>query len=186
MDNYNALYARDNHKLIINLTAIDSNHAQAQAVDAARALDCETFNLLYGGSFKNHYLLSSLFKSLAFNEFSYKQCAPWKQTASNKNPCLYLFGKRYYVRPLILKYLDIDKTNYVTKMTCDNPACINPYHFEYVAGKNSKLTSGDEKLLVAFIRDGVGVPEIAKALKVHRSTIYRKLSNERFCSGTSN
>lgn len=184
-DHYNALYERNKHRVLINFKAIDSNHAQAQAVDTARALACETFNLNYGFSIRANKVLSDLFERLAYSSFDHKTCFKWDASMVNKNPCVYVLHERYYVRPLVLKYLDIDKTDIVTKMTCKNPHCINPYHFEYVDGKNSKLTGGDQRMLLAFLRDGVGIKTIASALKVHPSTIYRKLTDERIRSGTS-
>jgi len=185
-DYYNALYERNNYRVLINFRAIDSNHAQAQAVDTARALMCETFNLNYGFNFRANKVLSDLFERLAHSSFEHRTCYEWEGSKVNKNPCIYVLKERYYLRPLILRYLDIDKTEVVTKMTCKNKHCINPYHFEYVDGKNSKLTGGDRRMLLAFLRDGVGIPAIANALNVHRSTIYRKLTDERIRSRTSN
>jgi IS30 family transposase len=45
----------------------------------------------------------------------------------------------------------------------------------YTQHKNSRLTTGDIKLLEAYSQQGVSVNQIAKALNVHRSTIFRKL-----------
>jgi hypothetical protein len=182
MDHYNAQYARDNTKIIINIEANDSNHAQAQALDIARAIDCKQFHLEYGLSFQDNAFMSNLFKMLAFSSFDSKKCSEWDASYTNKNPCLYIFKNRYYIRPLFVKYLDIDRSDVVVKMSCGNPRCVNPYHFQYRKEKNSKLGSGDEQLLLSFLRSGVGIPAIAKALNVHRSTIYRKLSDERFRS----
>ena len=69
------------------------------------------------------------------------------------------------------------------KTTCGNKHCINPYHNSYKKMKASKMTLGDTTLIVTFASQGVPIKEIAKALKVHRSTIYRILSRERFSSG---
>lgn len=51
--------------------------------------------------------------------------------------------------------------------------------------KASKTTLGDTRLIVTFASQGVPIKEIAKALKVHRSTIYRILSRERFSLGAT-
>jgi transcriptional regulator of acetoin/glycerol metabolism len=95
-----------------------------------------------------------------------------------------VFGKRLYIRNVILKYLDIPKDDAIAKPSCSCKACINPYHTAYTSKskKNQKLGAGDDQLLLAFLGQGISVTQIAKALKVHRSTIYRKLKDERFCS----
>jgi transposase-like protein len=41
-------------------------------------------------------------------------------------------------------------------------------------------------MFLAFIRQGSGVNQAAKALKVHRSTIYRKLKHEHLSVGSEN
>lgn len=71
------------------------------------------------------------------------------------------------------------------KPRCGNPLCINPYHFEYHSEKNAKLSSGDIQMLLAFHSQGASARQIAKALNVNRSTIYRKLKDERLHSGTA-
>jgi len=86
------------------------------------------------------------------------------------------------VRPLILGYLDIERDETV-KNTCGNYKCINPYHNQYLKSKNSKLGSGDLRILLAFRSQGASATQIAKALNVHRSTIYRTLKNERLFAG---
>lgn len=186
MDHYNAQYARDETKITINIKANDSNHAQAQALDIARAIDCKQFHLEYGLSFQANNFLSELFELLAFSSFDSKKCSEWDGSFANKNPCIYVFKNRFYIRPLFVKYLDIDRSNIVVKMSCNNPKCVNPYHFQYRKEKNSKLGSGDEQLLLSFLRSGVSIAGIAKALNVHRSTIYRKLTNERLRPRASN
>jgi hypothetical protein len=107
-------------------------------------------------------------------------------TFSNNVPCLYVFNQRYYVRTLILRYLDIPREGIIARPSCICKSCINPYHFSYRFGKNSKLTGGDVQMLLAFMGQGAGVSQAAKALKVHRSTIYRKLKNEHFSVGSEN
>jgi predicted transcriptional regulator len=92
-------------------------------------------------------------------------------------------SKRYYVRTAILKYLDIPRDGAVPKPRCGNPLCVNPYHFEYHGEKNAKLSSGDIQMLLAFHGQGASARQIAKALNVNRSTIYRKLKDERLHSG---
>ncbi len=173
---YNAQYNDSKTKLIINIKALDSNHAQAQAVDIARAFDCKQFHLEYGLSFQANKFLSELFESLAFSSFNAKHCSEWDGGMTNKNPCIYIFKKRFYVRPLFVKYLDIDRSDVIVKMSCDNHRCVNPYHFNYRKEKNSKLGPGDLQLLFGYLSSGVGVADIAKSLKVHRGTIYRKLA----------
>lgn len=185
MDHYNAQYAFNDTKITVNLEANDSNHAQAQALDIARAFDCQQFHLQYGLNHQAHQVLSDFFYKLATSNFDPKNCAEWEGSYTNKNPCLYIFKSRLYIRPLFLKYLDIDRSDVVIKMSCGNSKCVNPYHFQYRKEKNSKLGGADEQLLLSFLRSGVGVPAIAKALNVHRSTIYRKLSDERFRSGST-
>ena len=96
---------------------------------------------------------------------------------------MYTLGKRFYVRPLILGYLDITK-DAVVKNVCKNPLCVNPYHNQYLHEKNSKLGGGDLQMLLAFRSQGASIPQIAKALNVHRSTIYRILKDERLSSRT--
>jgi Helix-turn-helix domain of resolvase len=178
MDHYNAQYAFDAAKLTVNLEANDSNHAQAQALDIARAFDCQQFHLQYGLSSQAHQVLSEFFHKLATSDFNPKSCASWEGSYSNKNPCLYIFKSRFYVRPLFLKYLDVDRSDVVIKMSCGNPRCVNPYHFQYRKEKNSKLGGADDQLILGFLRSGVSVSAVAKTLGVHRSTIYRKLAND--------
>lgn len=173
----------NNKKLDLALTSLDSNHAQAQASDICRALDGDCFSLNYKHTSPSY--TSKLFKKLAFNDFTQKECFLWEGSFTNKTPCIYVFGKRKYIKNLILKYLDIPKDNLTTKSTCSCNQCINPYHFTYVSGKNAKLSCGDNKLLLAYRSQGAPVRQIAEVLKVHRSTIYRQLTNERFFTGAS-
>jgi len=46
------------------------------------------------------------------------------------------------------------------------------------------LTDADVNLALVFASQGVPVKEIAKALKVNRSTIYRTLNREHLHSGS--
>lgn len=78
--------------------------------------------------------------------------------------------------------MDMNRDNFV-KMTCKNKRCVNPYHFSYTPSKASKLTGGDKQMMLAFASQGVSVQQIAEALKVHRTTVYRNLKNERLHSG---
>ena len=181
---YNLEFTKQDKKIQLHIEANNSNHAVAQAEDICRSLDASSFNLNYGACKQNH--LSTLFKKLALNLFDYKVCLPWTETFSNNVPCLYVFKQRYYVRNLILKYLDIPKEGATARPSCPCKSCINPYHFSYRFGKNSKLTGGDLQMLLAFMGQGAGVSQAAKALKVHRSTIYRKLKNEHFSVGSEN
>lgn len=162
--------------------AHDSNHAQAQSNDICRAVEADKFNLCYETTSETQ--ISKLYKRLAFNDFTCGSCVEWEGSMCNKNPCFYLLGKRIYVKHSIIKYLDIPLDSTV-KNTCKNKRCINPYHFVYVPEKNSKITSGELKLLVAYRSQGTDVGQIAEAFNVHRSTIYRKLKDEHFSVGSS-
>lgn len=161
---------------LLCLKAFDAAHAQAQALDIARSLCADKFELGYGACKEDN--LSNLYIKLAFNDFTHGECYEWRGSVTNKVPSVYVLSKRFYVRPLILSYLDISKDKTV-KNTCRNPKCVNPYHNLYLNEKNSKLGGGDLKMLLAFRSQGVSVPQIAKALNVHRSTVYRLLKNER-------
>lgn len=172
------------HKLIIEIHGGDSNHAQAQASDIARALKTQNYTLTYADDTTGHEQLSTLFSDLASNNFSYTDCSFWPGKKANGHPCIYVCGKRFYVRNIIADYLDVRSGDQTIKQKCKNIHCINPYHFEYKAEKNSKLSGGDQKLLVASIGQGARVSQVAQVFKVHRSTIYRKLKDERFYLGT--
>lgn len=167
-------------ELKLSVTANDSNHAQAQAADITRALQADTFSLSY--EVINDSVLSVLFRRLATSDFSHGACDEWQGSYCNGSPILYALSKRYYVRPLILDYLEINKDGCV-KPSCGNPHCINPYHNSYKKMKASKLGDADTNLVLAFSSQGVPVREIAKALKVHRSTIYRTLNREHLHAG---
>jgi len=177
---YSLELARDTKKTIVEIKANDAAHAQAQALDISRALKTDKFILRYEK--QKSTKLSELFKKLAYSEFSHKECFEWSSSYTNGCPAIYLFGKRFYIRPLILDYMDMNRDNFV-KMTCKNKRCVNPYHFSYAPAKASKLTGGDKKLMLAFASQGVSVQQIAEALKVHRTTVYRNLNNERLHSG---
>ncbi len=183
MENHNIIFQAKSSKLALSICASDTGHAQAQALDISRALDCDKYNIIYDKV--NSTPISILFKKLALNEFNQSTCELWDGAISNNSPCFYAFKQRYYVRTAILKYLDIPRDGVVPKPRCKNPHCINPYHFEYCAEKNTKLSGGDVKMLLAFQSQGASVNQIAKALNVHRSTIYRKLKDERLHSGTA-
>jgi hypothetical protein len=171
-----------NKKTKLAILANDSAHAQAQALDIIRAFNADGYSLTYG-TYKDTDL-SRLFCGLAFNTFTHKFCYTWTATECNKVPCCYVFGERFYLRNVILRYLDIPKDDLITKNSCKCGGCVNPYHFAYVTEKNEKLSSGDLKLLVAYRSQGAGVAQIATALKVHRSTIYRRLKDEPLPSRT--
>lgn len=176
-EHYCLTLTKNNKKIDIAVTSIDSNHAQAQASDVCRALNADSFELSY--KHIEESALAKLFKNLAFSEFSSKECSCWKGSCVNGVPCLYVFGERIYVKNLIIRYLDVPKDELTTKSVCKDKNCINPYHFSYVSGKNAKLSCGDTKLLLAYRSQGVAVTQIAEVLKVHRSTIYRQLKDER-------
>lgn len=164
-------------KLDLSITSFDSNHAQAQAADICRALKVDSFELSY--KCVEETALGLLFRQLAFNDFNSKECSIWQGCKTNGTPCCYVMGGRIYVKNLILSYLDIPKDELTTKSVCNNKHCVNPYHFKYVSGRNAKLSCGDRKLLLAYRGQGAAVTQIAEALKVHRSTIYRQLKDER-------
>jgi hypothetical protein len=171
---YCLVLQRDSKELTLTVEANDSNHAQAQAADIARALRADTFSLAYRST--KQTALSRLFRRLALNEFEHGLCEEWSGRFCNGSPVVYALGCKYYVRPLILDYLEINKDEYV-KPSCGNRLCVNPYHNCYKKSKASKLGAADVNLAVAFSSQGVPVREIAKALKVHRSTIYRTLNH---------
>lgn len=175
--NYCLALQRGKHKLEVAVGGFDSNHAQAQASDIARALQANIFSLSYKEIKDNS--LSQLFRRLALSDFDHKVCNEWDASFCNGSPVIYTLGCKYYVRPLILDYLEINKEGCV-KPSCGNRLCINPYHNSYKKMKASKLGDADTNLVLAFSSQGVPVREIAKALKVHRSTIYRTLNREHF------
>jgi IS30 family transposase len=174
VDSYNLTLAKDKKSITLAIRAYDSNHAQAQASDICRSLNTTTFELTYGEGVPTP--LSELFEKLAFNTFTHNTCAPWKGKYTNMAPCVYVLGKRIYVKYLTLRYLDIPN-DFVVRPSCKCKNCVNPYHFTYTDAKNSKLTSGDLKLLTAYRKQGTDVNQIAKAFNVHRSTVYRKLNS---------
>ena len=180
---YCLVLERDKKKLELAITANDSNHAQAQASDITRALQADTFSLSYKEVEDN--FLALLFRRLAVSDFDHKCCEEWTGSFCNGSPVVYALGCKYYVRPLILDYLEINKDGCV-KPSCGNSLCINPYHNSYKKMKASKLGDADTNLVLAFSSQGVPVREIAKALKVHRSTIYRTLNREHLHAGAAN
>jgi hypothetical protein len=181
---YKVTVIKKSSKKHIDIYAHDSSHAQAQAEDITRATEAESYSLDYKTTkeIEPDNTISNLFKALAFNEFNYVECCLWETSMTNNVPCIYLFSKRYYTRNIILKYLDIPATNVIVKQRCKNTKCINPYHFDYKSGRNSKLSEGDGRLLLASLRQGASATQVAEVFKVHRSTIYRKLKDERFHS----
>lgn len=180
--NHSLRIGRQGKTLEVSLKANDAGHAQAQASDIARALKADNFSLTYRGVEESP--LACLFRRLAYNEFVHTECESWNAKFCNGSPVVYALGEKYYVRPMILDYLEIHKEGCV-KPSCGNPTCINPYHNSYKKMKASKLGDADTKLAVAFLGQGVPIKEIAKALKVHRSTIYRILHREHFHFGAA-
>jgi hypothetical protein len=172
---YKLILQRGNKKLKLSVEAHDGPHAQAQALDIARSLKIDKFELTYEKEPDSQ--LSLLFTRLAFSDFQHTQCYEWEGSYVNNSPVCYTLGQRYYIRPLILDYMDMNRDNFV-KMSCGCLSCVNPYHNAYKAAKASKLTGGDLKMVVAYRGQGVSVKQIAQALNVHRSTIYRNLTNE--------
>jgi hypothetical protein len=177
---YCLIVKRNEKNLEVAVTANDSNHAQAQAADITRALQADTFSLSY--KFVKESNLATLFRRLASSDFKHGCCEEWEGCFCNGSPIIYALGCKYYVRPLILDYLEINKDGCV-KPSCGNRLCINPYHNSYKKMKASKLGDADTNLVLAFSSQGVPVREIAKALKVHRSTIYRTLNREHLHAG---
>lgn len=173
---YTLILSKNNTQFNIDVCALDTNHAQAQASDILRAFDADKFDLIY--EVVERTALSKLFKDLAYNTFEHDSCYVWTDKFTNGCPCIYAFRKRFYIKDIILKYLNIPKDTFTAKLKCKNKNCINPYHFEYHENQNSKLTCGDTKLLLAYRSQGVRVDQIAKALNVHRSTVYRKLNGK--------
>ena len=181
VEDYTLYVSRNGVDAQLALYANDAGHAQAQALDIARSLKADRFELLYKK--QKQTKLSDLFRRLAFSDFKHKECYNWDGSFIKNIPILYTLGCRYYVRPLILDYMDMNRDNFV-HMACGCSSCINPYHNSYKANKASKLTGGDLKLVVAYRSQGISVTQIAKALNVHRSTIYRNLTHECFPAGS--
>ena len=182
-ESYSLTGVKNNKKKTLLVEANDSNHAQAQSFDIARALSLESSKLDYCTENKLRYNdLSRLFCDLAFNNFQHASCSNWEGSFCNGHPVVYVFGERLYLRNLILDYMDIKKDN-IVKMECENKGCVNPYHFSYKTCKAQKMSSGDLKLMLAFASQGVSVKQIAKALNIHRSTVYRNLNHERLHAG---
>ena len=174
---------KDGKSIRIQLRGFDNPHCQAQCMDICRALDIEEYWMFYGTCKETP--LSNLFQDIAFNNFNHNDCAIWEGKSSNKSPCVYVQSRRLYVRQIILKYLNIPLENSCVRCKCEDKLCINPYHFEYGQGKNQKLSSADQALVVAYRLQGASIPMVAKAFGVHVSTIYRKLKDERFHAGGS-
>jgi len=170
--NYSLFIEKNSKNIKLSITANDGLHANAQAVDIARALKSDVFTLRNEET--EACTLSQLFKKLAYSEFVHEKCYHWTTTFCNDTPVIYALGTKFYVRPLILNYLDIPNDSFV-RPSCKNKDCINPFHNTYKNEKAAKLTSADRQLALAFAGQGVPVKEIAKAFKVHRSTIYRLL-----------
>lgn len=163
-------------KILIEVQGADSTHAQAQASDIARAMKTHNYTLTYVDNTRKHEELSTLFNNLASNNFSYTDCSFWGGKTANRHPCIYVCGKRFYVRNIIADYLDVRSGDQTIKQKCKNKLCINPYHFEYNSGKNSKLTTGDTRLIGAYKRQGASARQIAELFQVHPCTIYRVLT----------
>lgn len=175
IESYNLVVFKANNKTKLSVCAHDAAHAQAQALDIARSLEADKFELVYG--LNKISRLSDLYRRLAYSDFKHQECFEWEGPVTNQVPSVYAVGKRFYIRPLIQGYLGLDKDK-VVKNTCKNPKCINPYHNHYLNNKNSKLSGGDVQMALAFRSQGASVQQIAKALNVHRTTIYRTLKNE--------
>ena len=172
MEDYCLIIEKTKKKIQLCLLANDNNHAKAQAIDIARGLQADAFTLVYEQV--KPCVLSKFFKRLAYSEFNHTECFIWEGKYCNNTPIIYTLGIKYYVRPLILAYLDIPRDSFVLPK-CKRKNCINPFHNTYKNMKASKLTSADRQLALAFASQGTPVRDIAKAFKVHRSSIYRLL-----------
>ena len=181
--NYLIKFIQDTEYCKLSLIANDSAHAQAQSKDISRALDASSYELLYDKKNKPD-LLSTLFMNLAGNNFTQTTCTPWQGKFSNSVPCVYVFKKRKYIRSLILKYLDIPRDGAIATPRCSCKSCINPYHFIYNTAKNVKISDAAWNLALQSVSQGASVSQLSSALNVHRSTIYRKLKNERISPRT--
>ena len=91
---YTLVIDKDRVKLKLLIVANDVGHAQAQAADISRALKADKFYLGYELCPLTY--LSELFRRLAYNDFSHKQCDLWSGSFSNKNPIIYALKQRYY------------------------------------------------------------------------------------------
>ena len=182
-ESYTLRVFRDDSQTKLSVCANDHVHAQAQAIDIARSLGADRTELSYGEHPESK--LSELYRRLAYSDFDSKECFEWQGSLTNHVPSVYAVGRRFYVRPLIQGYLDLDRAR-IVKSACNNTQCINPYHNHYLHSKNSKLTGGDQQTALAFRSQGVSVPQIALALNVHRSTIHRLLKNAHHLSRSEN
>ena len=169
-------------RFFLAIHAQDTAHAQAQAKDIARALDATGIHLSYETYKTNR--ISEFFRALSVSDFTQSECCMWNGSTTNKTPCFYALGKRHYIRDITMKYLDIPGERTVVKTKCNHKLCVNPYHFEYVSEPNSRLSCSDKNMLLVWRSQGVPVHQMAKALNVSRSTIYRNLNHERVPVGT--
>ena len=165
------------------LHALDTGHAQAQAKDIARALGATGIHLSYETRETNR--ISEFFRALSVSDFTQSECCVWDGSTTNNTPCFYALGKRHYVRDITMKYLDIQGNRTTVKTRCNHKLCVNPYHFEYVSEPNSRLSCSDKSMLLVWRSQGVPVYQMAQALNVSRSTIYRNLNHERVPLGTT-
>lgn len=180
-DCYTLRLKKHTKTLKLSIRAQDCGHAQAQAADVARAFAVDLYDLIYEQGKDSK--VSELFTDLADNNFRHSECRLWEGSVCNGMPCCYVLNERHYIRNVILRYLDIPKEDSYAKLSCGNKLCINPYHFKYGSSKNEKISGGDRKLLVAYRSRGAEVTQIAKALNVHRSTVYRNLKHESVFTG---
>jgi hypothetical protein len=164
------------------LKAKTTGHAQAQAKDITRAFGLSVAHVEYIDGRVPEELIdanSLLFSKLAANEFTHKECWEWTgKFSSDEAPCTYCFGERVFIRPLILKYLDIPKDDTHVGLNCSNKRCVNPYHFEYKRHAHAKFSQADIKLVLAYLRQGASMRQVAKAFNVSNSTVYRNLKRE--------
>jgi hypothetical protein len=173
---------KQTRELQLILKAKTTSHAQAQAKDIRRAFDWGLAQLEYIDGKVPEELVdanSLLFSKLAANEFTHKECWEWTgKYSADGAPCTYCFNERIFIRPLILRYLDIPKDDTHVGLRCDNKRCVNPYHFEYKRHAHAKLSQADIKLMLAYLRQGASMRQVAKAFNVSNSTIYRNLKRE--------
>ena len=184
MSEFYALHLRKQNRLVrLSVTANDRSHGSAQACDIARALRANAYRLFYTQI--EDSILSRLFTKLSTNDFESDKCFTWEGSSDKgKYPCTYLFDERYLIRDIILRYLDSPKESNRLKMICGEHLCINPHHFTFTRYGDRTIADGDRQMLLAYVSQGATAAQLAEHFGVSRSTIYRKLKNERLPTRT--
>ncbi len=192
-ERHTLILRKHKYNFALLLEGNDQIHAQAQAVDIAKALKASSYEMVYNSKQKSAHQkrleendLYKLFKKLSTNDFTSEECYLWSGSTDKKNyPCVYLFNERKLVKEIVNGYLNTPKKYSQLKMLCGNNLCINPHHFSYTDKGNRQLTAADVKLLLLYASRGVEAAQLAKLFKVSRSTIYRNLNRERIRPGTA-